>query len=161
MAKSKILFDGASLTFCKPDGAPEISFSLADIHPSLVQSVLAYGAKQIIADAGAVGRNVPDAERLGKMSKRIDGLVNGSWAFRDGFGATPAEPDYVAQFNCLSECAIIPGDDVNRAAWKSMKPAERRAVWQADIAAPARALFESRRPKPTADVSALLSRLGV
>jgi len=165
MSKSTITFDGSTLVFHTPQGYPEFTFSLDDIHDSLREAVFAYGAKQILADAGAVGRSVPSEERLNRMEKRARGLRDGSWAFRDGFGTPKADANYLIQFDCLAEASIIPGDDASRAAWKAMKPADRRAVWESDLASPARTIYAARaasRPAARAkDVSALLARLGV
>ena len=165
MSKSTITFDGSTLVFHTPQGVPEFTFPLDDIHDSLREAVFAYGVKQILADAGAVGRSVPSEERLNRMEKRARGLRDGSWAFRDGFGTPKADANYLIQFDCLAEASIIPGDDASRAAWKAMKPADRRAVWESDLASPARTIYAARaasRPAARAkDVSALLARLGV
>ena len=165
MSKSTITFDGSTLVFHTPEGKPEFTFPLDDINPSLREAAFAYGVKQILADAGAVGRSVPSEERLGRMEKRARALRDGSWAFRDGFGTPKADANYLVQFDCLAEASIIPGDDASRAAWKAMKPADRRAVWESDCAADARTLYAARcRPASNllrSQVVALLSQLGV
>ena len=165
MSKSTITFDGSTLVFHTPEGKPEFTFPLNDIHQSLREAAFAYGVKQILADAGAVGRSVPSEERLGRMEKRARALRDGSWAFRDGFGTPKTDANYFVQFDCLVEASIIPGDDAARAAWKAMKPADRRRVWESDCAADARTLYAervaSRSAARTKDVSALLAQLGV
>lgn len=159
--KSKIAVTNDHITFLRPDGTEEFAFRIDSVHPDLRDAVYAYGLKQILADAGAVGRDVPAYERLNKMETRAQSLKDGTWGFRDGSSAPTAAAQYVAQFQCMVDAGLVSGDDAARAAWKSATAAQRRAVWESDGMAAARDLFEQRKPKPRADVGSLLGALGI
>ena len=68
----------------------------------------------------------------------------------------PRKPYYLVQYYCLVEAAIIPDNDASRAAWKAMSPYDRRAVWESELAAPARKLDPRAK-----DISVLLTLLRV
>jgi hypothetical protein len=118
----------ATIDWVLPDGGVEFTFNTADLSPSLQRAVLCYGIKQIIADGGAVGRDVPDGERIAKMSKRADALVRGTWGFRDGHGTPAAIPDWQIAFEALVAVGALPDVDHIREAFRARKPAERLAM---------------------------------
>lgn len=125
-------FDSA-LEWIGPDGVTEFQFQTSELHDNLWQQVIAYGLKQIIADGGAVGRDVPAAERRAKMEKRAAALRNGTWSFRDGHGssATPAASDSAMMFAALVAVGIVPDIPEARETWKNLKPTQRRAAFDA------------------------------
>jgi len=134
MAKSKIRVtfvtdDDATLEWLRPDGTVEFVFETVSIDPTKRGAAFVYGVKQILADGGAVGRDVPETERLAKMEKRAAGLINGTWAFRDGHGAgTTIASDSSAMYAALCAVGILPKTAETLFTWRSLKPAERRAV---------------------------------
>lgn len=149
------------IEFVRPDGSIEFGFDDYNTNETVRAAVYAYGLKQILADAGAVGRGTDDETRLNKMKKRAQSLEDGTWAFRDGLSEPKPGADYARQFQCLVDAALVPNDDAARAAWKAASPAERAAVWESDAMTAARALYAARKPKPRADVSGLLGALGL
>jgi len=144
------------IDWVKPDGSVEFSFDTSNCRIDTINLLIAYGAKQVLADGGAVGRNIPDAERLAKMEKRARALMDGTWAFRDGHGTPRPEADASVMFACLVEAGVVPDDADIRTAWKAAKPTERRAMLNA--APEAKRLFDERTA-PKVDGAALLARL--
>lgn len=141
------------------DGRVEFTFDTNDLHPSLQRAVLAYGLKQILADGGAVGRDVPDEERIAKMSKRARALMEGTWGFRDGHGTPAKAADWQLQFAALVAVGALPDVDTIRLAFRERKPAERRAMLEA--APGALDEYNARKAPATSgiDGSDLLARL--
>lgn len=166
MSKSKIrvtMLDETNsvLEWMRPDGSVEFTFDTSTIAPSLDAAVRAYGAKQILADGGAVGRGIPEEERLAKMTKRANGLTDGTWQFRDGHGTvTSTTSNSAAMYAALVAVGIMPGTPETLAAWRSLKPAERAAVLD-HAGADARAEYERRRTEaaPRIDGATILARL--
>lgn len=149
--KSRITFSGGVLTSLAPDGTPAWKFNVGDIHPGLVNAVIAYGAKQIIQDAGA-----SPVDRDANIAKRMRGLIDGTYGFRDGLSVTTSvkalrDLQYVA----LVACGAMADSAETRAAWVAAKPSERAAVF---AAVPAAAEY---MPKPAAAPAPLMARLGI
>ena len=120
--------DDTRIDWVQPDGSIEFTFNVSDLHPSLTRAVLVYGLKQVIADGGAVGRDVPEAERLCKMEKRARALRDGTWSFRDGHAPAAATPDWQIAFDALVDVGALPPVDSVREAFRATKPAERMAM---------------------------------
>lgn len=126
--------ENALIEWVRPDGSIEFLFNTSDIrNGEIYRWLLFYGVKQVLADGGAVGRNVPAAERLAKMEKRARALIDGTWSFRDGHGsrATPAASDSAMMFAALVAVGIVPDIPEARETWKNLKPTQRRAAFDA------------------------------
>lgn len=159
MAKTRgtIRVTGELIEWVDERGVVEFRFNIDEINPNLVQSVLIYGAKQIISDGGAVGRDAPLIERIAKMDKRAASLRAGTWAFRDGHGTPRPESDSATMYAALVAVAAFADNEDARAIWKAMRPAERVAVFRDNPEAVAHA--EANAARPTVDTDALLSKL--
>ncbi len=129
MARSTIRVTGDLIEWVRPDQSIEFAFDVNDVHPDLLTAVRNYGIKQILADAGAVGRNVPDEERIGKMDKRARALRDGTWNYRDGHGTPKEETLRDAQYRALVAVGAFPDSPESIQAWRDAKPAERAAVF--------------------------------
>jgi hypothetical protein len=158
MAKSTIRITGSEITWVRPDGSEEFTIDTDTItNPAMRHQLFMYGAKQVIADGGAVGRNVPDEERIGKMEKRARALRDGTWGFRDGHGTPAAVPAWQDQFAALVAVGALPDAADVREAFKSARPTERVAMLAASPEAQAH--YDANRPTARIDGSALLARL--
>lgn len=124
----------AVIEWVRPDQTVEFTFhTCAILGDDMRRWLLFYGIKQVLADGGAVGRDVPAAERLAKMEKRARALIDGTWSFRDGHGsaATPAASDSAMMFAALVAVGIVPDIPETRETWKALKPTQRRAALDA------------------------------
>lgn len=154
MARSTIRITGSIIDFVRPDGSIEFQFDTDEIHADLRPAVFAYGAKQILADGGAVGRNVPDAERIAKMHKRATALTSGAWGFRSGHPTERPASEFAAMYAALVAAAAFPDTAESRDLWGRMRPTEKRAVFAACPEA------ADHMPAPASvDGGALLERL--
>jgi hypothetical protein len=148
---------GILLQWLRPDGHVEFTFNSMDMHPSLEESVIAYGLKQILSDGGAVSRETPAAERLAKMEKRARGLREGTWNFRDGTAAETPKTDAALMYAAQVAAGMITDTDDTQAVWKSLKPSERRATL--DAAGPtAKEYYQQARPA-VANGASILGRM--
>lgn len=64
------------------------SFDVRRVHADLVKPTFRYGVKQIIADGGATGVNVPLRDRINKMATRAQSLTDGTWGERRAAATT-------------------------------------------------------------------------
>lgn len=124
----------ALIEWVRPDGSIEFLFDTSDIHNGdIYRWLLFYGVKQVLADGGAVGRDVPAAERIAKMEKRARALIDGTWSFRDGHATirTDRTSDSAMMFAALVAVGIVPDIPEARETWKNLKPTQRRAAFDA------------------------------
>lgn len=109
----------------------DFPFVISDLHASLVNAVLAYGLKQIISDAGAVAAGTPEGERIAKMTKRANGLRDGTWGFRDGLSETKPATEFANMYCALVAASAFDNTPATDTLWNGMKPSEKRAVFAA------------------------------
>jgi hypothetical protein len=124
----------AVIEWVRPDQTVEFTFhTCAIVNDDIRRWLLFYGVKQVLADGGAVGRDVPAAERLAKMEKRARALIDGTWSFRDGYatGRTNRTSDSAMMFAALVAVGIVPDIPEARESWKALTPTQRRAAFDA------------------------------
>ena len=158
--KTTIRITGSEIEWVRPDGSTEFTFDCDSItNPATRQQLFLYGVKQVLADGGAVGRDIPADERLAKMEKRASALRDGTWGFRDGHGTPTKTAAWQDQFAALVAVGALPDTSDVRDAFKSLKPSERDAALA--TAPGAREEYEARRNAKSApiDGAALLARL--
>jgi hypothetical protein len=85
-----------------------------------------YGLKQVVADGGAKAAGTSLASRVAGMEKRYAEVMAGTWSFRDGTGAAGMPDGDV--YRALIALGIADDTADRRAAWKELKPAQRRAI---------------------------------
>lgn len=85
-----------------------------------------YGLKQAVADGGAKVKGTSLMSRIQGMSDRYEQIMSGAWNFRDGTG-TAGMPDGDV-YRALVALGITDDTSDRRAAWKELKPAQRRAI---------------------------------
>lgn len=85
-----------------------------------------YGLKQAVADGGAKAKGTSLQSRIDGMEDRYQQIRAGTWNFRDGTG-TAGMPDGDV-YRALIALGIADDTSDRRAAWKELKPAQRRAI---------------------------------
>jgi hypothetical protein len=131
----------------------DFPFVIADLHPSLINAVIAYGLKQIISDAGAVPVGTDEGERIAKMTKRANGLRDGTWSYRDGTSEPKPATEFANMYAALIAADAFEATDATAALWSGMKPSEKRAVFAACPAAAA------HMPSAKIDGASILARM--
>jgi hypothetical protein len=119
MAKQslKIVTNGRVLEWRnRADEAVVFKFDVRAVAPSLVDAVFAYGVKQIIADGGATGVNVPLRDRINKMSARAQSLEEGTWGER----RVSTSGTHVALWNALVALALVADTPEKRETFKKL-----------------------------------------
>lgn len=148
----------ATLQWVHPDGSIEFEFDTMDLPDAIRASALFYGIKQILADGGAVGRDIPAAERIAKMDKRARALRDGTWAFRDGHGTPKAETDSATMYAALVAVGAFADNAAARETWKAAKQRERAALFYGNPEAVAHAAAAKPAAPSAADLLARLQK---
>jgi len=101
----------------RADQSVAFSFDTASVSNAVREAVFAYGVKQIIADGGAVGVNVPMSERIAKMAKRAESLVSGTYGQRQSSGGLG---QHAALFRACVAGGLIVDSPEKRAQFKTL-----------------------------------------
>jgi hypothetical protein len=85
-----------------------------------------YGLKQAVADGGAKAKGTSLESRIKGMLDRYNQIKDGLWNFRDGTG-TASLPDGDV-YRAIVALGVAEDTAERREKWKSLKPAQRRAI---------------------------------
>lgn len=112
------------------DGEPvrgdvALQMSTGELHPDLVQAVLRYGMKQIIADAGAMSKGASLDDRLAAMERRAAALKDGTYGLR---AASVAKMPDAAVWDAVTGLGLIEDKAENRQKWKDLGAKQRKAM---------------------------------
>lgn len=103
------------------------TFDTTEIDSKLHDAVFIYGAKQIIADGGATGVDVPLRERINKMETRAQALREGTWGERR---ATPtANADL---YRAIVALGLVADSDEKRKQFRTLPAATVASLYKRD-----------------------------
>jgi hypothetical protein len=103
------------------------TFDTGDVSETLRDNVFLYGAKQIIADGGATGVDVPLRERINKMETRAQALRDGTWGERR---ATPAANADL--FRALVALGLVADNEEKRKQFRTLPAATISDLYKRD-----------------------------
>ena len=111
----------------RADQSVAFAFDTASISNAVRDAVFAYGVKQIISDGGAVGVNVPMSERIAKMAKRAEALVDGTYGQRQSSGGLG---QHAALFRACVAAGLIVDSSEKREQFKKLTAAQIAGLYR-------------------------------
>jgi hypothetical protein len=114
----------------RADQSVAFAFDTSSVSNAVRDAVFAYGVKQIISDGGAVGVNVPMSERIAKMAKRAESLVDGTYGQRQSSGGLG---QHAALYRLCVELELIADSEERRATFKKLPAAAIAKLYAREI----------------------------
>jgi len=111
----------------RADQSVAFAFDTSSVSNAVRDAVFAYGVKQIISDGGAVGVNVPMSERIAKMAKRAEALVDGTYGQRQSSGGLG---QHAALFRACVAAGLIVDSSEKREQFKKLTAAQIAGLYR-------------------------------
>jgi len=111
----------------RADQSVAFAFDTSSVSNAVRDAVFAYGVKQIISDGGAVGVNVPMSERIAKMAKRAESLVDGTYGQRQSSGGLG---QHAALFRACAAAGLIVDSSEKREQFKKLTAAQIAGLYR-------------------------------
>jgi len=111
----------------RADQSVAFAFDTSSVSNAVRDAVFAYGVKQIISDGGAVGVNVPMSERIAKMTKRAESLVDGTYGQRQSSGGLG---QHAALFRACVAAGLIVDSSEKREQFKKLTAAQIAGLYR-------------------------------
>lgn len=111
----------------RADQSVAFAFDTSSVSNAVRDAVFAYGVKQIISDGGAVGVNVPMSERIAKMAKRAESLIDGTYGQRQSSGGLG---QHAALFRACVAAGLIVDSSEKREQFKKLTAAQIAGLYR-------------------------------
>jgi hypothetical protein len=111
----------------RADQSVAFAFDTSSVSNAVRDAVFAYGVKQIISDGGAVGVNVQMSERIAKMAKRAEALVDGTYGQRQ---SSSGLGQHAALFRACVAAGLIVDSSEKREQFKKLTAAQIAGLYR-------------------------------